>query len=369
MKRIDTTTGVLAAAFAAAASMASAETYSAAIYLPQSYAQAKFAYTEMFDRVREETDGEMNFETFYSGSLLPAKTTVTGIRDGVAQVGFVYPPYTPADLPIADFLNNASFASEDSLATALAYTEINFSNEALRAEWEQFGIVFGGAFATPEYYFLCNEPLTGVAQARGKRMRTAGKSFTEIATSLSAAAVSVPIGDAYSGMQRGSLDCILADPTNLISASFNEVVTGVTEIGLGLVPGANWAYNKDFWDGLDDDQRALLKREMALAMIRTQAEFARNVKESLEDARARDIAVSGPDADLAEHIANFKTEYINNLIANSEGRFDADAQAIFDEYTALQDKWSSLLEGVDRTDEAAVLAIVEEADLMGKLGE
>lgn len=360
-------TGLIAAVLSTAATVAGAETYSAAIYLPQSYAQAKHAYAAMFDRIREETGGEMDFEPFYNGSLLPAKTTVSGIRDGVAQVGFVYPPYTPAELPISDFLNNASLTSEDALVAALAYTEINFTNDALKSEWEEFDAVFGGAYATPEYYLMCSSPVTSVEQAAGKRMRTAGGSFTEIATSLSATAVSVPIVDAYSGMQRGSLDCILADPTNLISASFNEVVKGVTTIGLGLVPGANWAYNKGFWDGLTDDQRALLKREMALAIVQTQAEFARNVEESLADATSRGIPVTEADADLAEHLANFKTQYISTLIANSEGKFEADAQAIFDEYTSLQGKWSSLLENVDRTDDAAVLAVIEGEGLMDKL--
>jgi TRAP-type C4-dicarboxylate transport system substrate-binding protein len=138
----------------------------------------------MFERVREATGGEIDVEVHYSGALLPAKTTLTGVRDGVADFGFVYPGYTPAELPIQAFLNNTSFVSDDSLAVALAYTEFNFTDEAAIAEWDKFNVVFTGAFSTPVYYFLCNQEVTSLEQAKGKRMRTAGASFTALADSL-----------------------------------------------------------------------------------------------------------------------------------------------------------------------------------------
>lgn len=351
---------------ASLAGIAAADTYQASIYLPSTYPQAEHAYAGMFDRVREATDGEMDFAIHYGGSLLPAKTTINGMRDGVADVGFVYPSYTPAELPIQAFLNSASFVADDSLAVALAYAELNFTNPDARAEWDKFNVVFTGAFSTPVYNMMCNTEVTTPDQAEGKRMRTAGAAFTGLADSLGATAVSVPIGDAYSGMQRGSLDCILADPTNMISASFNEVVTDVTVVPLGVVTGANWVFNKNSWQGFSDDERALLKDEMALALARTQLDFAQSVDASFADARDRGIDLHEAGDALDEHIDGFKTAFISELVSNAD-KVD-NAQAIFDEYARLQQVWSDRLATVDRDDEAAVAALIRE-HLMSKLDQ
>ena len=347
----------LAAAFGLTSltGVAIADTYQASIYLPATYPQAKFAYAGMFDRVREATGGKLDFDIHYGGSLLPAKTTINGMRDGVADVGFVYPSYTPAELPIQAFLNSASFVADDSLAVSLAYAELNFTNADAQAEWDKFNVVFTGAFSTPVYNMMCNTPVVSLDEAKGKRMRTAGAAFTGLADSLGATAVSVPIGDAYSGMQRGSLDCILADPTNMLSASFNEVVTDITVVPLGVVTGANWVFNKASWSKFSDEERALLKSEMALALARTQLDFDKSVGESFADAEQREIKLHEAGGDLGGHIAAFKAEFIANLVKDAASV--PNAQAIFDEYAALQKAWSERLAGVDRTDEEAVAAL------------
>ncbi|MDK3018400.1 C4-dicarboxylate TRAP transporter substrate-binding protein [Pseudodonghicola flavimaris] len=348
------------------AGAAAAATYQASIYLPATYPQAKNAYAGMFDRVREATGGKMKFDIHYGGSLLPAKTTINGMRDGVADVGFVYPSYTPAELPIQAFLNSASFVADDSLAVALAYSELNFTNPDAQAEWAKFNVVFTGAFSTPVYNMMCNTEVTTTEEAKGKRMRTAGAAFTGLADSLGATAVSVPIGDAYSGMQRGSLDCILADPTNMITASFNEVVTDMTVVPLGVVTGANWVFNKDSWGRFSDEERALLKDEMALALARTQLEFDQSVTAAFDDAKAKNISLHDASAGLEEHIDGFKAEFIANLVSNATNV--PHAQEIFDEYAELQKTWSARLDEIDRTDDAAVAALIRE-HLMSKLAQ
>ncbi|SFJ53943.1 C4-dicarboxylate TRAP transporter substrate-binding protein [Celeribacter neptunius] len=345
---------------------ASAETYQASTWLPPSYPQSVHAYAGLFDRVREATGGEIDVEVHYSGALLPAKTTLTGVRDGVADFGFVYPGYMPAELPVQALLNNTSFVSDDSLAVALAYTEFNFTDPAALAEWDKFDVIFTGAFSTPVYHFMCNQPVTTLEEAKGMRMRTAGASFTSLVDSLGGTAVSVPIGDAYSGMQRGSLECIVADPTNLVSASFNEVVSDITTISLGVVTGADWVIAKDTWEDFSAEQKQLLKDEMALALVRTQMQFASDAQAAFDDAVGRGIVLHDAGEDLSAHVADFKAGVIENLIA--EASTVDNPQAVFDQYTQLQADWTARLAEIDRSDEAAILALVQE-HLMSKFPE
>ena len=349
-----------AAALAALGTTATAESYTASNWLPATYPQSVHGYTEMFERVREKTNGEIDFQIHHGGALLPPRTTLTGIRDGVADVGLLFAGYTPAELPVNVFINNLGFLASDPLAATLAAAELNYINQTVIDEWAKFDVVYGGGHQTPLYQALCNTPVLTLEDARGKRLRTAGGSATALAASLEATAVSVPIVDAYSGMQRGSLDCVLADPTNMINASLNEVVTDVTILDLGLAGGPTWGYNKDFWNGLTDDQRALLIDEMALGMVRTQAQFASDTDKAWDDAADRGITIHQPNADLGDHVAAFKAAYIGELIAGIDRASIAEPQALADQYAALQPRWIALLDGVDRTDEAAVLAIVKQ---------
>jgi len=344
------------------ASPALAQDLTASTWLPQNYAHSKHAYTNMFERLSEATDSELNAEIFFGGSLLPARTTLSGIGDGVADVGYVYAAYTPAELPIQTFLNNASFVSDDMWAVALAYTEYNYTNAEAIAEWEAHNVILPGAHATPLYNILCNAEVITPEQAQGKRMRTAGASFSGLVDSLGATPVSVPIPDAYSGMQRGSLDCVIADPNTLVSFSFNEVVTDVTTAPLGVVTGAIWAFNKDSWGGLSEEHKALMKDEMARAIVRTHMEFDQNVADAFADAEAKGIALHEAGPELAAHIDKYKAEYVDTLIAEEE---DIDGQQIFDDFVALQQAWAERLAGVDRTDEEALVALVQE-HLMSK---
>lgn len=362
MKTLGLKTTLTAAVAIAAVSAAHAETANS--YLPPTYPQSVHGYTETFDRVRERTNGELDFETHFSGALLPAETTLTGLRDGVAEVGLIYPSYTPAELPIADFLNSVSFLNEDPLAAALAYTELNFTLPALKEEWGRYGTVFGGAFATPVYRIMCISPVTTLDEARGKSYRTASAAYTAFAGSVGGTAVSVPIGDAYSGLQRGSLDCLLADPTNMTTASLNEVVKNVTLASLGTAMGATWAYNRDYWSGLSPEHRTVLLEEMMKGMVDQQLKFAALEAESLEEARGRGIVVEEPAEDLAAHVADFKAHWAEQAVAQSAAI--GEPQAILDAYAAAQQRWTDLLSGVDRNDPAAVLAVVNE-NLLGKI--
>ena len=346
----------LLSATATAAGAQSVE-LTASSWLPPTYAHSTHAYTEMFERLAERSDGEISAEIFFGGSLLPARTTLSGIASGAADLGYVYPAYTPAELPIQSFLNNASFVSDDMWTVALAYTELNYTNPEAIAEWEGQGVIMPGAHATPLYHIMCNTPVTTVDEARGKRMRTAGASFSGLVDTLGGTSVSVPIGDAYSGIQRGSLDCIIADPNTLVSFSFNEVVTDVTTAPLGVVTGAIWAFNADTWNGLSEEHKAMIRDEMGIAIVRTHMEFDLNAADAFEDARSRGIALHEPGADLSAEIDAYKARYVADLIAGAEG---FDAQALYDEFAALQQAWAERLDGIDRTDEAALVAVVRE---------
>ena len=102
---------------------------------------------------------------------------------------------------------------------------------------------------------------------------------------------------------------------------------------------------------------------MALAIVRTQLQFASDTLAAFEDAQSRGITLRDAGPDLAAHVDEFKSGVIANLIEGADGI--ENASGVFDHYTELQQEWTQRLEGIDRTDEAAILALVQE-HLMSK---
>ena len=315
-----------------------------------------------------DADANVTFEVYSSGSLVPAKSTMQGIRDNVAQLGVVYPGYTPSELPVNNVLNDLVFTSDDALASALAYTEVGVTNTSVQGEWNVNGGIFLGGYSTPVYNFICMDPIRTPEDAKGKKIRTAGGAQTSWVESLGGVPVSVPIGDVYSGLSRGSLDCTLSDPTNLDKGNkFWEVAKSVTTLPMGVVMGATYVVNPDFWKGLEDNERKALLHHMALGLARTQVVYAADVEAAFVGSRERGLEIIEPDAALSDALEAFQADFVANLPQNSiTDRNIADPSELVEAFIASQTAWKERLSGIDRTDPEAIAQLIRD-EVYGKL--
>lgn len=343
-----------------APALAQAEKYNATNWLPPSHELAVHPYNEWIPKVKEATGGRIEFVHHVSGSLVPARTTMQGVRDGVAAVGVVFPGYSPSEFPLANVVNDLAFTSQDEFAGVLAWIEVNFRHPKMQAEWKRNGGVFGGGYTTPTYQLICTKPVPDLASAKGLKFRSALGAHTEWIKEMQGVPVSVPIGDVYTGMERGSLDCALADLGNLDSLKLTEVSKTVTPLAMGGTNGASWVYNIPFWKKTSEADRRALFDQMAYAVARTQIGWARNAENALAAAKAKGVKVIEPSADLKSAFARFNQKFIAELPKNSaERRRVADPTDLVNAYLASYQRWTKLLRGVDRKDEKALGGLIK----------
>lgn len=355
-------TGGLVAAVTCFAQTAGAEDYIASTWFAPTHLLSQFPYMEWHESVREATNGEISFEVYNGGTLLPPKSTMSGVADGVAQVGIVYPGYQPAELPLNNVLIDASFVSDNHYAAAFAYTELIMTNDDVYAEWSDNGVVVGPGFATSIYNFVCSSPVYDLAQAEGKKFRTAGAAQVDWVESIGGIAVSVPFSEVYTGMQRGSLDCALVDPTTLIvGPKLAEVASDVTQIPVGIIIGASWVYNKPFWRGLPVEQRRTLMDEMIVALARMEIGYEVKGNEGLEGSKAEGLDVAPPESDLADALTDFNTSFLGELPAAAAERFKIEPpDDLVQGFLDRQAAWKERLSGVDIQDQDAIVALLKE---------
>ena len=351
-------------------SAAYADVYQATNWMAPVHILNEETYQKFSKDVAAATDSAITFEVYSSGALVPAKSTMQAIRDGVAQLGIVYPGYTPSELPLNNVLNDLVFVSDDDIASAFAYTEMGMTNARIVGEWKKNGGIFAGGYSTPVYNFICVKPIRAAADAKGLKIRTAGGAQTSWVENLGGVPVSVPIGDVYSGLSRGSIDCTMSDPTNLDKGNkFWEVAKSVTTLPMGVELGANYVINPGFWKGLAPEQRRVLLDNMAIGNARAQVAYHVGVAAAMEGSKERGLEIIEPSEDLSAKLKEFQTNFVAGLPKKSmDDRKVEDPTDLIEEFQALQTKWKGLLEGVDRTDADALAKILQE-NLYSKIDE
>ena len=358
------------ALFAVMASTAAADTYQATNWMAPSHILNSVAYEPYIKDITDVTEGRVEFELYSSGALVPAPTTLQALGDGVAQLGIVAASYTPSELPLSGLINDLAFLARDDFAAAFALAEIGVTNPGMVAEYGKHGTVFLGGYSTPVYNLFCMKELGGPETLKGLKIRTAGTAQNEWAAFLGATPVAVPMTDVYTGLERGSLDCTMSDPTNLeFGYKFKEIVRVVNELPQGTSLGATYVMNKDFWSGLDAaDRRAILDRT-GVALARAQVAYQQGVETGLKAATDVGVKIQEVNPELEAKLKEFQDGMLATLAQRTmEARGIEDPSALIDEYLALSEKWTKLLEGVDRNDAEAVGKIVHD-EIYAKLDE
>ncbi|MDR5652640.1 C4-dicarboxylate TRAP transporter substrate-binding protein [Ruixingdingia sedimenti] len=339
-----------------------ADMYQATNWMAPSHILNAVAYEPFAKEIAEATANRVEFEIYSSGSLVPAPTTLQAIGDGVAQLGIVAASYTPSELPLSGVINDLAFLARDDYAAAFALAEIGVLNPELIGEYTRHNAIFLGGYSTPIYNFFCMKPISDPASVQGLKIRTAGTAQNEWIAFLGGIPVAVPMTDVYTGLERGSLDCTLSDPTNLeFGYKFWEIVKHVNRLPQGSSLGATYVLNKDFWAALSTEDRRAILDLTGKALARAQVAYHQGVDSALKGSAERGIDIAEPHEAMEARLKEFQDGMVAGLAKRTmDQRGIADPTPIIEEYIALTQKWSALLEGVDRNDVDALAKLVHD---------
>ncbi|OEY66049.1 C4-dicarboxylate TRAP transporter substrate-binding protein [Marinobacter sp. X15-166B] len=347
-----------------------AATYQATTWLTPGHVLTEYGYVPYLEDIQTATENDVNFELYTSGALVPARTTLGSVGDGVAQLGLVAAAYTPSELPLSGMVMDLAFAATDALATAIAFTELSMTNERFQREYTQHNTVTLGAYSTPVYLIACMSDVLSTDDIRGKKVRTAGTAQNEWISSLDAVPVAVPSTDIYSGLERGSVDCTLLDATNLENGpKLGEVVRSLTMLDQGTAIGMSYVFNQDFWRDIGAENRRRILDVTAKAIAVKQINYETQVEASLKKTRARGVSVNQPDQSLVDALDAFRTQTLATTPQRTaKERRIADPSDVAQEYLTLEQKWKDLLDDVDRNDVEAVANLMHR-EIFDKIDE
>lgn len=318
------------------------------------------AYESFAKYVADNSDVDIKV---FSMSLLSMKETPQGIRDGLADLGFVVPVYYPAEYKESNLAANLSMLSTSGrkikspgAALSGAMTEYLVNCPECMAEYEGQGQIYLGSVSSNGYDLLCTKPVGTVDDLKGLKMRSPGGNYSRWAESLGAVAVSMPAGDTYEALSQGVIDCHMGSVSDLTNNSLIDVAKYVT---FG-VPGGAFAgvatsnFNVNVWRSLTDEQRDVIMRGAA----RMQAEMTLGYYDlAMKDAVAAPDAgikiieaspdlIAATDAFVQSDLPVIATQFTNDY-----GVQNADAKIA--EMSRLVEKWKELTSGL-ANDQAAL---------------
>ncbi|WBU52427.1 TRAP transporter substrate-binding protein DctP [Paracoccus sp. SCSIO 75233] len=344
----------------------SAETFANATWLAPTH-QATIEMQDGFsERVREKTNGAIDFEVFAGSALLPAAGTMEGVRTGVATASIYSPAYSPSEFPLLNTMGDIGFVNPDATVLVFALADLLVHNRDLD-EWDKQGVVFIAGAGTPIYQYMCTKSGIGsdLQSLKGVKVRTNGGIWTRATSALGATPVNLSGSEIYTGLERGAVDCLSADIGHLLGGeNIGELTESIAMLDLPPVyHSGGIILNKEFWESRTDEERRIMLEEGFRSTAYLTARYAQDIEKNLSWAKEQGIEIVTPENDVKAAYAAFVGEEMGGSIpvAKKLGVDNPEQyQSLMIEYI---NKWTELLDGVDRTDGEAVWAVAKDAAL------
>ncbi|MCC5859951.1 MAG: C4-dicarboxylate TRAP transporter substrate-binding protein [Ectothiorhodospiraceae bacterium] len=346
------------------ANSASARTISYALGIPPSSDTVRAA--EVFAEALEEYSGGELKARLFPLSLLNAAETSAGVRDGIADAGYLLTAYFPGEYPHTNLINDTSmqlnlFEDLDGWVAAMAYvgakSELLFQHcPECNAEYAAQNQVFTGAAASSVYGLLCTTPIKSVADVRGKRLRVAGSHWSRWSSHFGAQSLSLTYNEIYEALAQGVIDCTIQSAPELKNIRLVEQATYVNmDVPGGVYSGVNSvSLNRDVWASLTEDQRRAFLRATAVMSAEHTIGYLAIEEEMLEEVRSRGNQVISAEPELIEATREFTEKDLQTALEVYADRHNVvRGEEILEQFGELLEKWIQLVDGVDNPQDLA----------------
>tara|TARA_R100000005_G_C5001343_1_gene208517 strand:+ start:2253 stop:3356 length:1104 start_codon:yes stop_codon:yes gene_type:complete len=293
------------------------------------------------DEVEKRSNGEIVFERYFSSSLLNGPDLYPGLSRGAADVVAGVPSaYNRNDYPLSNV--TLPFITNDSDAVTGAFTELFYTNDALRKEYESRNarVLYARGYSVNTIYSRL--PITKAEDYNGLKIR-AVLSIADTMKALGATPVSVPYPEALEGMARGVVDAMTASPfDSSVKGGLAEASKYGSDGGrMGVYAVNIVAINLDRWNKLSPEHQKILtdvSQEMIVHYNKMRQDEVRQNALQLCEIAAKEGAVKihlFDDAEAAKVRDLAYDKIKDGWIEWASKTANVDASKVLDDYIAL----------------------------------
>lgn len=317
-----------------------------------------------------ESRSSLKISLFHSGSLLAFNEIPGGLRDGIADIGSILPPFYPSEFPESNLPANLSMLTNvgkrvkaPGAAMAGATMEYLFGSQEALERYRKQGQVYLGSLSSAPYDLLCRNAVRTPADMKGKKFRVGQANFGRFVEHFGGVQVALPANEMYEAMSQGVVDCAVLAVNDLKGYQMATVAKNVT-LGVpgGVFSGAEpLNMNRSSWQRLTADQRRVVLDGAARGMAEATARLFANARDTAAGAPALGVTVHKPSAGLISGTEAFikgDVAVLKKQFSSQYGIKDIDAKV--ENITQLIEKWKGLTADWDGTSESLAKLYLEQ---------
>ena len=324
---------------------------------------------EIFAKVlKEKSAGELDIKIFPL-SLLNITQMFAGVRDGVVDVGFFLPPNYPSELPETQLPIDLAMLGTNAYAMAGAMTEYNFTCPECLAERLKNNHVYLGSSSTGPYSILSTKKIASVDELKGKKLRSAGATWSRWASNFGAVAMTISGNQIFEAVSQGTVDGTMQSTQELTALRLGDIVKHVT---LGVPTGTfhgidNHNFNRNTWKSLTEQQRKIILEAAANSTAALTLRYISENDRSLKEAQQKGVQVHQAPDDLVARSKAFIEADLAVVAQNAEKNYGLkNASQKVTRFRQLLEKWEKLTPA-GRSWEPAALADVYFRNIYSKI--
>lgn len=310
------------------------------------------------ESVSELSDGDLKVRVFPM-SLLNFAETSGGLRDGMADIGFVLTSYFPAEFPHSNVVVESSMLlsllgdkvrGKEGMVFMGALSEFTFFHcPECNQEFANQNQVYTGSTGGSSYGLVCSQPVETAADLRGMRLRVGAANWSRWTEAVGASPVTMSGNEMYEALSQGVVGCIVLAAPEIHNFGLADVVTDINmDVPGGPMPIAGTNINVNTWRSLTPDQRTIMMRAASVFSAGVPWIYHQQEDRILAEAEERGVKIHHGDADLIKKTDSFIEKDADFIATDYKERYNVSrGEEMITTFRGLLEKWAGLVQNVD----------------------
>ena len=216
-------------------------------------------------RVNEELAAggkyEIKWQEGYGGTIVKPRGVLEGIQLGLGDIGIVTTIFHNSKLPSQGISAVTPFIAADARVVAKAVDEIAREYPQMAKELDAENQVYLATGVVLDTYQLFSKtPINSLSDLEGKKVAGAGYNLRYLEGIDGAAGVRGGLPTFYNMIQTGVTEAAMLWPEAAKTFKIAEVAPYMLKVDLGAVNSKTVTINKDVWNKLPEDVKAILQQ-------------------------------------------------------------------------------------------------------------
>ena len=235
-----------------------------AVFTPDSEVTFRTVMKPFAEAVQRETSDAVVFDMFPNGALgrNPGQQPQM-LLDGVADVAWVIPSYSPGRFPDTEVLELPGMF-RDLQESSLVASALN-AHKVLH-DYGDFYVI--GLWGTAPYSIHTNFAVNSIADLKGKTIRASSKNESAALRAFGAVPVGMPVTEIPEAISRRTISGTTSHLAPFFDFGLDRVTNNHFFIGLGVVP-LTILMNKKKFDALPQSAQAVIERNAGPGLTKT----------------------------------------------------------------------------------------------------